>query len=103
MITQPTLVSHCFKKDICVSFDVNTADIRVPAATGTLFTGQFARSISVIIRANTDQVTQEGVEVFEILLHITSEDLSEPVFIMGSAFVTVNDTTGELHYTIGCI
>ena len=40
---------------------------------------------------------QEGVEVFEIPLHITSEGLSEPVFVMGSVFVTVTDMSGELY------
>ena len=46
------------------------------------------------------------MEVFEIPLHITSEGLSGPVFVMGSAFVTVTDMSGKLHYTgtcMGCI
>ena len=57
----------------------------------------FGRSVSFTIRVEADQVGQEGVEVFEIPLHITSEGLSEPVFVMGSAFVTVTDMSGELY------
>ena len=65
--------------------------------TGTLLTGSFGRSVSFTIRVEADLVGQEGVEVFEIPLHITSEGLSEPVFVMGSVFVTVTDMSGELY------
>ena len=71
-----------------------------------LLTGPFGHSVSFTIRVEVDQVGQEGVEVFEIPLHITSEGLSGPVFVMGSAFVTVTDKSGKLHYTgtcMGCI
>ena len=89
-------------------FDVIAADIRVGGQsnpTGTVSTGgESGRSASFTVRAEADQVGQEGKEVFEVPLRITSEGLSEPVFIMGSASVTVTDMSGELHllYNVMC-
>ena len=56
-------------------------------------TVNYASNIS--IDAKADQIGQEGVEIFEILLSVTSEELDVPVFVEGPALVTVNDRSGE--------
>ena len=61
--------------------------------------GPFGRSVSYTIRAEADQVGQEGEETFTIPLSVTSVGLSDPVFVSGFATVNVTDLSSEL-YTI---
>ena len=68
--------------------------------TGLLLTGSFGRSASFIIRVPTDQMAQEGDEVFTIPLSVTSQ--SPPAFVAGPATVTVVDTTGEYSQVYIC-
>ena len=70
--------------------DVSLAGGTMP--TGNL-TGSFGRNASFIIRGTTDQMAQEGDEVFTIPLSVTSQN--PPAFVADPATVTVVDTTGE--------
>lgn len=90
-----------------------SGDIRIGGAlTGTIVFSQFSLPQSYSIIALADQLSQEGNEQFEISLRITdSESLSEPVFVLGPAIVTVTDQNGEkqlywhyyLHQILYCI
>lgn len=77
-------------------FGFIAGDIRVTGEFGTVITGGFGRSVSFQMQAGADLEAQEGVEQLEISLRITSDSLSEPVFVLGSAFITVIDMTGNL-------
>ena len=77
---------------------VHLVDVGVGGAstpTGMVFTGSFRRMVGFRIRAETDQIGQEGVEVFTIPLLFTSDDLSVDVFVQGPATVTVNDRSSK--------
>ena len=56
-------------------------------------TANYTANIS--INAKADQIGQEGVETFEILLSVTSDELAVPVFVEGPAMISVNDKSGE--------
>ena len=73
--------------------DVSVAGGTMP--TGLVLTGTFGREASFVTRATTDQMAQEGDEVFTIPLSVTSQGLPVEVFVAGPATVTVIDTTGE--------
>ena len=62
--------------------------------TGLLLTGTFGRDAPFVIRATTDQMAQEGDEVFTIPLSVTSQNPPVPVFVAGPATVTIEDATG---------
>ena len=78
---------------VCVCY---SADVRVGGAdnpTGSVLFGGFGRSRDFTIRAEADQVGQEGVETFTIPLAINNNPLG--VFIGPPAEVTVIDQSGE--------
>ena len=83
---------------------VATADIRIgggSSQTGVVLSGRFSRTSTTTIRAEADQVSQEGVETFEIQLSaVISVELAVPVFVEGPAMITVNDRSGEKMYHI---
>lgn len=63
---------------------------------GTLFFSPFGRSASFIIRAEADQIGQEGVEDFKIPLVVSSTTAPSPVFPRATANITVIDLSGQL-------
>ena len=80
-------------------FSLFVADVRVGGADnpiGTLFFAPFGRSTSFIIRAEADQIGQEGVEEFQIPLVVSSSTAASTVFPRAAANITVIDLTGEL-------
>ena len=79
-------------------FSLFVADVRVGGADnpiGTLFFAPFGRSTSFIIRAEADQIGQEGIECFQIPLVVSSSTAASTVFPRAAANITVIDF-GEL-------
>lgn len=82
---------HNFKK-IVLSF--NADDIRVGGAstpTGMVISAAFSRTDMFTLRAEADQVGQEGIETFLVPLNINLEGLIVPVFAADPAMITVID------------
>ena len=90
------LVIHCLTSMFHTD-DVSVVGRDMP--TG-LLTSTFGRQAPFVIRGSTDQMAQEGDEVFTIPLSVTSQNLPTPVFVAGPATVTVIDTTGTLIFSI---
>ena len=85
---------HC---QLCMSCNY-TADIDVggnSTQTGRIVSGTANYTADISINAKADQIGQEGVETFEILLSVISDELAVPVFVEGPAMITVNDKSGE--------
>ena len=72
-----------YTADIGIDGD-STESGRVVSGTGSYIT----------IDAKVDQISQEGVETFEIPLSVTSDELAFLVFAEGPAMITVNDKSG---------
>ena len=92
---------------LCTSCYDCTADISVggnSTQTGRIVSGTANYASNISIGAKADQIGQEGSEIFEIPLSVTSEELDVPVFVEGPALVTVSDRSGEevihAHYCI---
>ena len=80
-----------------------TADVRVGGAdspTGTLLFNIFGRDRGFTIRAEADQIGQEGTETITIPLVVTST--SPTVFVGPPATVTVIDQSGK-SFSIICV
>ena len=72
-----------------------TADIDVGGGsthTRRVVSGTSNYTANISINAKADQIGQEGVETFEILL---SDELAVPVYVEGPAMISVNDKSGE--------
>ena len=91
------LVIHCLTS-IFHTDDVSVGGGDMP--TGLLLTATFGREAPFIIQGSSDQMAQEGDEVFTIPLSVTSQNLPAPVFVAGPASVTVIDNIGE--YSQSC-
>ena len=84
---------------------LSSGDVRVGGQgvqPGGIFFGSVRREDSFTIRAEVDEIGQEGVETFSIPLTI-NPSLNPPpvsVFVTGDAAITVVDTTGEFDYTV---
>ena len=84
---------------------LSSGDVRVGGQgvqPGGILFGSVRREDSFTIRAEVDDIGQEGVETFSIPLTI-NPSLNPPpvsVFVTGDAAITVIDTTGELDYTV---
>ena len=65
------------------------------AQTGRVVSGTANYIANFSIDAKADQISQEGLETFEIPLSVTSDELAVPVFVEGPAMITVNDKSGE--------
>ena len=61
--------------------------------------GTTSYTANTSIHAKIDEIGQEGVEIFEIPLSVTPEELVVPVFIEGPAVIIVNDRSGKKRYT----
>ena len=75
-----------------------TADIDVGGAsvqTGRVVSGTANYTANISINAKADQISQEGVETFVMLISVISDELAVPVFVEGPAMITVNDRSGE--------
>ena len=75
-----------------------TGDIDVDGdsrKTGRVVSGTANNTANISINAKADQISQEGIEIFEIPLSVTSDELAVPVFVEGPAMITVNDKSGE--------
>ena len=70
----------------------HAADVRVGGSSGRLIS-PFQRSLDFILRAEADQIGQEGMESFEIPITVTPSG-GVTVFTSGPAVVEVADTTG---------
>ena len=84
---------------------LNADDIRVGGAsmpTGMIISA-FSRQDFFTLRAEADQLGQEGVETFPVPLLITSQGLTVPVFAADPAMITVNDRSGERSLSIYCV
>ena len=80
-----------------------TADVRVGEAdnpTGNLMLSFLGRSTDFTIRAEADQIGQEGTETITIPLVVTST--SPTVFVGPPATVTVIDQSGKLSLQSTC-
>ena len=81
-----------------MSYSVALADITVGGGSsqaGTISSGPFNRETSTTVRAEADQISQEGVETFEIPLSVISDVLPVPVFVEEPAIITVVDRSGK--------
>ena len=65
-----------------------------------VITAPFNRIDSFILRAEADQVAQEGIETFPVPLLITSEGLAAPVFAGDPAMITVIDQSREWTFRV---
>ena len=98
-IKAPTLYSAVTRMILCAC--CFTADVRVGGAdspTGNLLFSVFGRSRDFNIRAEADQIGQEGTETITIPLAVTST--SPRVFVGPPATVTVIDQSGKLCTTV---
>ena len=69
--------------------------------TGFVLSGPFVRIRVFQIRAEADQIGQEGDEVFQISLSASPGDV--PVFVSTpNAIITVEDTSGRLCILVFC-
>ena len=74
-----------------------TADIGVDGdstKTGRAVSGTANYMANISINAKVDQISQEGVETFELSLSVVSDELAVPVFVEGPAMISVNDRSG---------
>ena len=92
------IIQCCYQHDfVCAC--CFTADVRVGGAdnpTGTLLFNIFGRDRGFTIRAEADQIGQEGTETIRIPLVVTST--SPTVFVGPPATVTVTDQSGKLSH-----
>ena len=83
--------------NFCTSFFGPVADVRVGGdsmPSGTL-SYDFIRSVSFNLRAEADQIGQEGMETFDIPLMIIPPLATVTVFVAAPASITVVDQSGE--------
>ena len=63
--------------------------------TGTVLSAPFSRTRSFTLRAEADQVGQEGIETFPVPLNVNGQGLAVPVFSADPAMITVIDQSRE--------
>ena len=62
---------------------------------GVVLSAAFSRQQLFTLRAEADQVGQEGVETFPVPLNVNGQGLAVPVFSANPAMITVIDQSRE--------